>query len=108
MKTITPNYINELADTIARALEREFPATQFVIQPEVSISTLFRSTHKDDCICFDILAQEPVGQVHRQVTLKVVGEGLESALASQLAGLVKDLKTLLSNPSLDEAPDVQA
>lgn len=107
MRAITPNYVNDLADLIATTLGWEFPNTQFIIEPEVMVSSVYSSTHEDDGITFSIMAlMLPTGSCHRRIFLRLGGD-MDVRLADHLTGLVKDLKTLLPNPSPAEVSDAQ-
>ena len=109
MKSITPNYVNDLTDVLASCLERIFTGTQLVIRPEVVVSTMHGSQHDYDGVRFDIRALlRPTGSCHRLLFLKLGGDGLDVKMAAQLKELVQDLKTVLPSPSPDEVPDAQA
>lgn len=95
MRSINPSYINELADGIAKRLEGAFPNVQFIIRTEICVSSLFHSTHKDDQISLDIQAQLPVGQVIRQLNLKLGSGDLNAQMEDQLMKLIKDLNHII-------------
>jgi hypothetical protein len=115
MKAITPNYVNELADVIAMALEHEFPDTLFVIQPTVAYGPrmLTRATQESG-LHFTIRAllseaeknrdpamvqQDAVGQLVRHITLvPTAGQKLHEDLSLKLWPLLDDLNRTILNP----------
>lgn len=117
MKAITPNYVNDLADMIANGLERAFPATQFVIQPEISMGPRQRTWgNASEGLNFTIIAllsleerrrdphgtqQSPPGiiRLHRNLWPKEEDLYLELA-ETVIPGLIEDLNRTILNPHI--------
>lgn len=95
MKAITPNHTNERADAIALELERSFPHTQFVIQPQIFVDTLYHNTHEHDGIRFTVTALLADGQVYRDIFLR-----FDEEITEPTQRLIADLKHLNYFPSL--------
>ena len=114
MKAITPNYVNELADMIAIALERAFPETLFVIQPQVAYGARLNMGTLEPGIQFIIRAllseeerlrdpqmvqQVGRGQIRRILLLKPEGQpNLRQLVNDMIPGLIDDLNHTILNP----------
>ena len=101
---VTPNRINELAETIAVALERHFPDTLFIVEPVTTFGLHFQIkallSEAEMARDPNMVQQVAKGEITRRITLtrEELRQDCGALVASRTKDLVSDLLQTILNP----------